>query len=971
LATCDIPVSASVSHQKNLCSFPCSSGALPILYWDGSCSDECDPPRILVSEGNPIIKEFCRFPCEIDEFLYWNGTCSKICIPPLVSYYQNSRSFCDYPCLSSEYLNWDGSCVSSCNSPPMSIRLEAGLLYCDYSCPSGQPYLYWNGSCLGECISPLQLRKQGPALFCEYPCSASVNFLYWNGTCSLECDPPLTQRTEGTPVRQFCDFGCEDYLYWNQTCGSECPPPLVFRAVAGKKYCDYPCSGGEYLYWNSSCLPDCNFPLKKMVDGSVNYCVFPCSSDEYLKWDGTCSLDCSTPLKVYIEGEKRYCLTACLSSAEYLYPDGSCSNICHAPMRIRNQTTIKNDWQLFCDLPCPNPSHYYFPHTQSCSSDCPSGYIANNHSIYMSCDKTEEDGWFVKNFLIEDGGMVTLVRLMRYICFINMPLSPRLERLVQAKARNIFSLNVGWSMSDEMLSSFIEKQLPSVFEKNGLASNFVVNFWKDLTWLLTIFILGIIVGMLENVFRIFGQANLSCFFEKLRSLFKWNLLLILIAMSMDDIILYSLLQFRSLGEHGEGSSQFEEKDSLYMIFSFLGCLVALSFGIAYMGFIVFLVWRSQLARNIHIQGSVDETVANQKCFVQSLEFDMDWRDYRILYKGYKSDCFSQQLFYFLYILRACWLPMIFAFCLHSFPISQTTLQTILSGLLIFYLFRKKPLKNKINQWQVIIGESIILVGNFCTFLLACLLDSGRDYSTQSLVILADVVIFSNFVFNAILVLFFMIKVIVEGKKIYKSIKDTSIKEAIAWLDLLTVWFQQGGMGFEEIREQGDNIIYKNDNNQHKFVEFTSNFSESERKSIKKSFAFPMTKRDDFSMTEPNIRDHLENCTTVSPIITETTERHLVASEDVTASKRLRLSRPRADYLKQLSIGKEIKLQDFQDDYIVAGGLENIGSRIMDQTSPVIKGLDLISPIQSNNEYKNEELYSDRENRTVIKKKSRQ
>lgn len=259
---------------------------------------------------------------------------------------------------------------------------------------------------------------------------------------------------------------------------------------------------------------------------------------------------------------------------------------------------------------------------------------------------------------------------------------------------------------------------------------------------------------------------------------------------------------------------------------------------------------------------------------------------------------------------------------------------------------------------MIIGESIILMGNFCAFLLACLLDSGLDYSTQSLVILADIVIFSNFAFNAMLVLFFMIKLIVEGKKIFKNIKDTSIKEAIAWLDLLTVWFQQGGMGFEEIRDQGGQVIYKTDNNHHKYVEFASNLSKSEQRPIKKSFAFPTTNREDLSISELNVRDHLENCTTVSPIITETTERHLVASEDVSASKRLRVSHTRAEwanYLKQLSIGKEINLQDLQDDYVV-GGAQTIGSRIMDQTSPVIKGLELISPIQS--EQRNTELNSE-------------
>jgi len=970
-STCDLPVTTSTYRGKDFCNFPCSTAALPILYWDGSCSATCDPPLILANEGSPIVKEFCRFPCEIDEFLYWNGTCSKECIPPLVSYYQNSRSFCSYPCLSTEYLNWDGSCISSCDSP-LSIRLEADLLYCDYVCGMNLPYLYWNGTCLGDCVAPLKVSQQGSALFCEYPCSPLTNFLYWNGTCSPDCASPLTQRMEGTPSRLFCDFGCDgnNYLYWNLTCGSECPGPLVFRAVAGKKYCDYPCSGAQFLYWNSSCLSECNTPLQIFTNGGVKYCVYPCQSNQYLNWDGTCFMNCELPLKAYVEISgleiKDYCLTGCESN-KYLYWNGSCLGTCKDPMNIVKQTSTidKNVWQLFCELPCPDITYYFFPDTQTCSKTCPLTYHIENNSNFLSCVLNEEDGWFVKNILTASAnGLVVLVKLMRYICYIDMPMSPRLEKLAEAKARNILALNIGWPMSDEMIGYFINKPLPSVFERNGLDANFVVNFWKDFTWIFLVFVLGITVTMFEYIFKIFDWPLLSSFFEKLRSLFKWNLLLIILAINMDDIFVYSYLQFRSLGGAYEDTTG-GGRDSIYMIFSLLGCLTTLAIGIGFLGFILFLVFKAQ--SNIKDPPGVfaDRKVASQRAFLASLEFAREWQGLSVLFQGFKTESLWQQSFYFLYILRACCLPMIIAFCFYSWPIPQTVLQMLLNFSWIVYLLMEKPLKKKINFAQTLICESIVLGANFCMFLLACLLESGFDYSYQSLVMLGDMVIFGNFLFNAVWVLFFIIKVIVEGKKISKRVKDPSLLAAIAWLDMLIVWFQQGGLGFEEFYNQyEEQVIIERQNNSLKYIEFTNSEmkqqQEEEKEGLKRKFNFPLTDLDtlpdnssfrgissELESESNNPRNMTEKLNTSSPIIvTENPEDHVPTRrhrEDNSALKRLRINRSKtrwADYLKELSIGKEISLQD---------------NSSIDQASPNIAGLELISPIQVNGSSRNSNL----------------
>ena len=87
---------------------------------------------------------------------------------------------------------------------------------------------------------------------------------------------------------------------------------------------------------------------------------------------------------------------------------------------------------------------------------------------------------------------------MEHMRYLDIKMPRRLNKLIMSKGRNILSFNYGWKMSEEMQSYFIDRDLPEVFERHGLASSFLVNFWKDFTMLSAILSLAVTFIVFEN-----------------------------------------------------------------------------------------------------------------------------------------------------------------------------------------------------------------------------------------------------------------------------------------------------------------------------------------------------------------------------------------------------------------------------------------------------------------------------------------
>jgi len=783
---CETPLTTGTTHGSNLCNFPCTP-VTNVAYWDGSCSSTCEPPRTLVAEGKTMVRYFCRYPCNVGEFLYWNGTCATECVPPLTYSLLNGKWFCNYPCSSGQFLQYDGTCQSSCASP-LVVRVEAGLYYCDFPCSMLTEYLSWNGSCLSYCNSPLQVTTQAAARYCNFPCTTTTNYLYWDGTCSSTCASPLVQVTEGNPSRKYCIYPCDSsaYLYWNGSCGATCPTPFVASASVGKNYCKYPCMGSQYLYWNGSCFGSCSSPLAIRVDNvGALYCDFPCeTSTTYLYWDGTCLETCPSPLCAQTQGSgtyaRKFCYFGCSGSVPYLYWNGTCGAACDYPFQSETYRS-----QLFCKQPCDDKTEYFYEDTQTCKAICESPYIIDTTYSFNRClspATVKSEGWFVRNILTapSEAGTVTLVnvvKMMQWIRYLDIKMPPRLQKFALSQGRSILSLKIGWTMSETDQENYVKSSLPAVFQRHGFPSSFLVNYWQYFTTMFIVILAGIAFTILEKAAKVYNQPAWQSIFETLRAITRWGTLLILISNSIDDVVLFSSFQLRTLAASASSD---------YTILAFLVSLamMVLEFGLLALTF--WLCMRSQ--------ESLKTAISKEK---NGTYFMVEKRDFQVVFKGFKSNFLLNRLFYLVYTLRLA-APMIIAAYLYSYIFAQSVLQVAINVIILLYVVFARPIEKRVNHVQVIVMELMYLLMNISVLILTSLDESNKTL-TDFGIFLGDMIIFCNFLVNVLLHVFLFIKIMSETRTIRETIKlQKSAGQIGLWLQLLALPIQQGGMGFEEM-----------------------------------------------------------------------------------------------------------------------------------------------------------------------------
>jgi len=770
------------------------------MYWDGSCDTSCPSPLTLSSEGTPV-RDYCKYVCSPTRFLYWNGSCSDICSFPLTSYVYKGRLFCKNPCLVTQILHFNGSCLDSCPSP-LVTRSESGFSYCDYPCSENE-FLYWNSSCITSCESPLEAKTVDGLIYCEFPCSVTSDFLYWDGTCSSQCDPQLTQKTEGdrnfcvsgcptsqylywnssclgscdSPLTQttsgsvkFCNYPCDttngEYLYWDGTCSTQCSSPLSSRTTAGLKYCDYPCSQPSFsLYWNGSCLPSCNSPLQSRTEHNKLFCDFPCTTaTDYLYWDSSCSSSCSSPLISKTEGTRKFCLNPC-DPSDYSYWNGSCFSSCPSPFIQKSDNTYR-----YCYLPCENNAMYYYEELKTCYSECKQPAYIDDSLGYLRCLPIQtvlsEGSSSLKDMFLNaplERNTVTFVKLvksMQYVRYLDINMPPRLQRLGISKGRNVLSVSSGMQMGIAVQGHFIQQLLPVIYLKHELHSSFLMNYWEDLVNLVIAVGLACMFLVLEKIFRAVDMAVPEIICQTLRVLTRWNFVIMAFAINIDDIILFSALEFKSLDSKSSGAS--------------------LAFAIIFLGLSLALI-----GQTIYLAVTKKNKTISE--------------DFQVLFNGFRDNHPFCQLFFILYMLRIG-VPMALAVLLETTPLGNTALQVVLSFVVISFLIIFKPFVKKVNHYQLLLFEFLTLLMN-CSVLALTMLSYNNKQNSQLAVVLGDFVIIGNDAINVMSLLFLVIKLHIESKIILAFIKKHSVPKKMAlglWVQLLYIPLQLSHMGFEEI-----------------------------------------------------------------------------------------------------------------------------------------------------------------------------
>jgi len=753
-ANCHPACSSCYAAGPNNC-YQCAPGA---SFVNGQCI-YCDASCQVCSGPGP---DECT-TCQPGFYLY-NGMCIAECALPATSSTDGCINSCTSPCSGTQFLYWDGSCQSSCPYPLHQILNSENIRKCIYPCGTGE-YLYWDGSCEKSCASPLSASTALGVQYCSFPCASSSMFLYWNASCFSTCDAPLTQYFDKN--REFCRYECSssEYLNYDGTCVASCDSPLVSNTINSLKYCILPCPDISYfLYWNNTCQTSCFPPLQTYERGNLNYCAPSCEEDQFLLWNGTCIDSCPLP--------------ATMQSSYY---------------------------GIMCILPCSDPLDYYYEETQSCSSVCHSHSVVEN-DLYFKCLPTPSvtDFGSVVGLLLEssaDPGMITFLtvaKLTQPIRYISIDFPSRLETLILNKGRKILSLELGFKMPSKVQEHFTLETLASVFENQGLHSSFLVNFWQDLSsiWIAIGFlVLVMFVKLLSKIFK-WKFAEFLC--DSFDFIVRWNFILILLAIDIDDIALFASLEFRTF-----------KGGSAAAIWSLVICILMI---ILMFGYLLFTFCLATRARDL--KNNKNSTIAQSE--KQSFHsFVSRWEGYQVLFRGYENGKHFTHLFYFFYTVRLA-TPMVIAAAYYTLPMMQATAYFFISCVTVSYIAYAQPIKTRVNQIQVLTIESFVLVNYFGIFLLAIFDQTGIESSLAN-VIIGDIVILANLSINLLLVAFLVVKIGLQIKIIINLGKKRVIKQKSAWFQLVFLLIQQCGMGFEKaksinlpnvVRQEQSNLLMK-------------------------------------------------------------------------------------------------------------------------------------------------------------------
>ena len=286
-------------------------------------------------------------------------------------------------------------------------------------------------------------------------------------------------------------------------------------------------------------------------------------------------------------------------------------------------------------------------------------------------------------------------------------------------------------------------------------------------------ILTLLLILFEKVQESKKTSPGKTLFLQVISLIKWSFPIVLIAFNIDYIIFCASLQFSS----GHISASLNKLGILF-------CLIFLLLGGALLFGIYYVVKQTSFAS---LQTKEDDA-----------KISRTYTSVYVLYGGYRQEDVFTRYFYLIYIIRVA-LPSIIACALYSCPIAQTILYLMISACMLVFVVYKRPLTKKINHFQLIIQE---VLNSLINFFLVVLVSLNKDAlkHLRSIEILGDAVVVTNSLLNTVAIVFLVLKVSIEGHKMWKLRKTENCFTSGAWTSFISIYVQQAAFGFEEIAQ---------------------------------------------------------------------------------------------------------------------------------------------------------------------------
>jgi len=314
-----------------------------------------------------------------------------------------------------------------------------------------------------------------------------------------------------------------------------------------------------------------------------------------------------------------------------------------------------------------------------------------------------------------------VAKILRNVKYLDVTVSTELqEAFVSWKVNSGFlAAPKSWALKAE------SKPLPWIFSRYGLASAFLVNYWKPFLMTLIGLALFVIFKGIEIVVYKEDKETLKSSIPRQLNLAASNFALTQVYSNLDDVILYFVLDVRST-----------KVDGGFGAFSLILGVVLLLIGGMIIGAHIFLLRKYQGLKG-EKQGSPP---------TQLQRFLYKYENMKLIFNDFKDITFFTQSFLWIHVTRAVFSSFIFA-VLFEYPLVQLILLLILNLGMIVFLFVKKSFKDFLGTLSQLFCEVVLFVANICMLGLA-IMDQNESYNLEAMNNMSRAVI----VLNAILLI---------------------------------------------------------------------------------------------------------------------------------------------------------------------------------------------------------------------------
>ena len=303
-------------------------------------------------------------------------------------------------------------------------------------------------------------------------------------------------------------------------------------------------------------------------------------------------------------------------------------------------------------------------------------------------------------------------------------------------------------MPDSVKEDITSRRTPYAFDRYGVASSFILNFWKKMMLLIIIFAVVVLTAVIEFAATTWQWKFLPPMIFALARQFPQSYLLSELYSMLGDVVLYSTLQYRTL--------QFRSKSEWADFFVSILFLLAV-FSMPFWHFRFIMKYRK-----------AKETAHFRKNKSVLTFFQESNMGFKLFFDDFK-DTFKRQQFFLMFLTGRDLIFSLILTTMFDHPLPQMIIWLALNIGMMIYLFLYKPFKNLFNLVQQVFYEILLFVALIVLLILISLdMRNSADMTTRD--VLGKILIFESLLFSYGTILITCLKILFIGFEAFKEYK---------------------------------------------------------------------------------------------------------------------------------------------------------------------------------------------------------